>query len=215
MSGASGEADCYQGGLLFHAHGGVHPALLHRGLLQRARACGSDGGRPHAGDVRCAARWRGLVVETVRGKLAARHRGRDDQRSILEARRLRSRVASSRFRASSSPPNRWARNACTGLIPNGVMIVETGNKHRYYRPSPDGTRIVLRRACRVASDRSRRSRRLADKRVAHGFSSRPRTRASATRLDRQCRDDAERPCPESASVTASGMRSAAMAPAWR
>src|SRR5207245_10360578 len=33
-------ADCYQGGLLFHEHGGVHPALFHRGLLERARAAG-------------------------------------------------------------------------------------------------------------------------------------------------------------------------------
>jgi glycine/D-amino acid oxidase-like deaminating enzyme len=30
-----------------------------------------------------------------------------------------------------------------GLIPNGRMIVETREKHLYYRPSPDGTRIVL------------------------------------------------------------------------
>jgi glycine/D-amino acid oxidase-like deaminating enzyme len=29
------------------------------------------------------------------------------------------------------------------LIPNGRMIVETRDKHLYYRPSPDGTRIVL------------------------------------------------------------------------
>ena len=34
-------ADCYQGGLLFHAHGGVHPALFHLGLLQRARTAGA------------------------------------------------------------------------------------------------------------------------------------------------------------------------------
>jgi glycine/D-amino acid oxidase-like deaminating enzyme len=33
-------ADCYQGGLLFHTHGGVHPALFHRGLLLRAREAG-------------------------------------------------------------------------------------------------------------------------------------------------------------------------------
>ena len=34
-------ADCYQGGLLFRAHGGVHPAMFHRGLLHRARAAGA------------------------------------------------------------------------------------------------------------------------------------------------------------------------------
>src|ERR1700739_2882166 len=30
-------ADCYQGGLLFHAHGGLHPALFHDGLLRLGR----------------------------------------------------------------------------------------------------------------------------------------------------------------------------------
>src|SRR5436190_3463625 len=35
-------ADCYRGGVLFHAHGGVHPALFHRGLLQRARTAGAS-----------------------------------------------------------------------------------------------------------------------------------------------------------------------------
>src|SRR4029450_116107 len=29
------------------------------------------------------------------------------------------------------------------LIPNGRMLVETRDKHLYYRPSPDGTRVVL------------------------------------------------------------------------
>jgi glycine/D-amino acid oxidase-like deaminating enzyme len=29
------------------------------------------------------------------------------------------------------------------LIPNGRMIVETRSTHRYYRPSPDGTRLVI------------------------------------------------------------------------
>jgi glycine/D-amino acid oxidase-like deaminating enzyme len=29
------------------------------------------------------------------------------------------------------------------LIPNGRMMVETRDKHLYYRPSPDGTRIVI------------------------------------------------------------------------
>jgi glycine/D-amino acid oxidase-like deaminating enzyme len=34
-------------------------------------------------------------------------------------------------------------NRVTDLIPNRRMIVETRAKHLYYRPSPDGKRIVL------------------------------------------------------------------------
>ena len=42
-------ADCYQGGLLFHAHGGVHPALFHLGLLRRARTAGAFVAGPISG----------------------------------------------------------------------------------------------------------------------------------------------------------------------
>ena len=34
-------------------------------------------------------------------------------------------------------------NRVKALIPNGRMVVETREKHLYYRPSPDGTRIIL------------------------------------------------------------------------
>src|SRR5437016_9934684 len=64
-------ADCYQGGLLFHAHGGVHPALFHRGLLQRARAAGAfvAGHTPVTAVRREATKF---IVETARGNIEDR-----------------------------------------------------------------------------------------------------------------------------------------------
>ena len=38
---------------------------------------------------------------------------------------------------------RLGENRVRSLIPNGRMIVETRATHFYYRPSPDGTRIVF------------------------------------------------------------------------
>jgi glycine/D-amino acid oxidase-like deaminating enzyme len=135
------KADCYQGGLLFHAHGGVHPALLHRGLLQRARAAGAMvAGHTPVTSVR--PEMEGAVVETVRGKFAAgtvvaTTNAYSGGTTPALARRI---VPIPSFLIATEP---LGQERVQGLIPNGVMIVETGNKHRYYRPSPDGTRIVL------------------------------------------------------------------------
>src|SRR5258708_19289823 len=63
-------ADCYQGGLLFHAHGGVHPALFHLGLLQRVRTAGAlVAGHTPVTAVRGEATK--FIVETARGSIDA------------------------------------------------------------------------------------------------------------------------------------------------
>jgi glycine/D-amino acid oxidase-like deaminating enzyme len=63
-------ADCYQGGLMFQAHGGVHPALFHRGLLQCARTAGAlVAGHAPVTAVRREANQ--FIVETARGNIGA------------------------------------------------------------------------------------------------------------------------------------------------
>jgi glycine/D-amino acid oxidase-like deaminating enzyme len=134
-------ADCYQGGLLFRAHGGVHPALLHRGLLQCARAAGAMvAGHTPVTAVRREAK--GAVVETARGNIVAGEvvattNGYSGRATPALARRV---VAIPSFLIATEP---LGRDRVRSLIPNGRMIVETRATHRYYRPSPDGTRIVL------------------------------------------------------------------------
>ena len=134
-------ADCYQGGLLFQAHGGVHPALLQQGLLQVARAAGATvaGYTPVTAVRREAGEW---IVETARGSLRAGHvvattNGYTGRVTKALARRL---VAIPSFLIATAP---LGEARVRSLIPNGRMMVETRDKHLYYRPSPDGTRIVI------------------------------------------------------------------------
>ena len=134
-------ADCYQGGLLFQAHGGVHPALLQQGLLQIARAAGATvaGYTPVTAVRREASEW---IVETGRGSLRAGHvvattNGYTGRVTKALARRL---VAIPSFLIATAP---LGEARVRSLIPNGRMMVETRDKHLYYRPSPDGTCIVI------------------------------------------------------------------------
>jgi glycine/D-amino acid oxidase-like deaminating enzyme len=134
-------ADCYQGGVLFHAHGGVHPALLHRGLLQRARTAGAlvAGRTPVTAVRREVARF---IVKTPSGSIdatavVATTNGYTGRITPALARRL---VAIPSFMIATES---LGTDRVKSLIPNGRMIVETRDKHLYYRPSPDGTRIVL------------------------------------------------------------------------
>ncbi|MEO8302918.1 MAG: FAD-binding oxidoreductase [Betaproteobacteria bacterium] len=134
-------ADCYQGGLLFQAHGGVHPALFQQGLLQRARSAGAlVAGYTPVSSVRRDAE--GFVVDTARGGLRADQvvvatNGYTGRATKGLARRL---VAIPSFLIATEP---LGRSRVQSLIPHDRMIVETREKHLYYRPSPDGTRMVL------------------------------------------------------------------------
>jgi len=134
-------ADCYQGGLLFRAHGGVHPALFHRGLLERARQAGVVvAGWTPAQAIRREAD--GFIIDTARGRIAARDvvvatNGYTGRTTPMFARRL---VAMPSFIIATEA---IGVEQVKKLIPNGRMLVETRAKHLYYRPSPDGTRILL------------------------------------------------------------------------
>lgn len=135
------ESDTYQGGLLFRAHGGVHPALLHKGLLNKAREAGVlvAGYTPVTGVKRDA---KGTVVRTTRGsvivtEVIAATNGYSGQATPELARRV---VPIPSFLIATEP---LGVDRVRKLIPNGRMLVETGSKHRYYRPSPDGARLVI------------------------------------------------------------------------
>jgi len=134
-------ADCYKGGLLFRAHGGVHPALLHQGLLDKAREAGVlvAGYTPVTGVNRDA---KGAVVRTTRGSVIATEvvattNGYSGQATPELARRV---VPIPSFLIATEPLG-IAR--VRSLIRNNRMLVETRSTHRYYRPSPDGTRLVI------------------------------------------------------------------------
>jgi glycine/D-amino acid oxidase-like deaminating enzyme len=148
--------DCYHGGLLFPSHGGLHPARFHRALLTRAceagaivighapvtsvrpsRNAGSDGRANGAGLVRAT-----HTVTTPRGTIKAGDviaatNGYTGRATLDLARRL---VPMPSYLIATEE---LGAHRVEAVIPNSRMIVETGSKHLYFRPSPDGRRIVL------------------------------------------------------------------------
>ena len=134
-------SDSYQGGLVFHSHGGVHPALFQQGLLAVARAAGV-GIAGFTPVTRIDRQTDHAVVHTARGSIAARDvvvaTNGYSARPVLDfARRL---VPMPSFLIATEE---IGENRVRDLIPNLRMIVETREKHLYYRPSPDGKRIIL------------------------------------------------------------------------
>jgi len=134
-------SDSYQGGLVFHSHGGVHPALFQQGLLGVACSAGVEvaGFTPVT---RIDRQIDHTLVHTPRGSIKARDvivatNGYSAGPVLDFARRL---VPMPSFLIATEE---IGENRVRDLIPNLRMIVETREKHLYYRPSPDGKRIIL------------------------------------------------------------------------
>jgi glycine/D-amino acid oxidase-like deaminating enzyme len=133
--------DTYFGGTVRMDIGGLHPAKLHAGMLRIALEAGvkvhghtAVTGIEHTG--------RGYTVTTSRGTTVAQDvitgsNGYTDQSDRWLRRRLvpvRSRII---VTGQLSP------NLMGELMPRRMMCSETRQLHYYYRPSPDGTRILF------------------------------------------------------------------------
>lgn len=133
--------DRYQGGVVYRRHGGLHPALFWAGLLARARAAGANvlGGTPVLGAERDGG---DLRVATARGTVAASD-------MVFATNGYTPRAAGGLRRRLIPVPSFLIATEELGeervqhLIPRGRMIVETRAAHCYYRPSPDGKRLIL------------------------------------------------------------------------
>jgi glycine/D-amino acid oxidase-like deaminating enzyme len=133
--------DFYFGGAVRMDIGGLHPAKLHRGMLRLALAAGATvhgetavRGIRNEGD--------GYEVETERGIVRAR-----DVMSAVNGyadasdRWLRRRLVPVRSRIIATEP--LSPNLMGELMPRRMMCAETRKLHYYYRPSPDGRRILF------------------------------------------------------------------------
>jgi glycine/D-amino acid oxidase-like deaminating enzyme len=150
--------DCYHGGLLFPTHGGLHPAHFHRALLNRAREAGvvviantpvtrvrpdrTTGPNGASRNGTSTIRRPVHKVSTTRGDLFANDviattNGYTGRATLGLARRL---VPMPSYLIATEE---LGVERVKAVIPNSRMIVETGSKHLYFRPSPDGRRIVL------------------------------------------------------------------------
>jgi glycine/D-amino acid oxidase-like deaminating enzyme len=134
--------DFYQGGMVRMDIGGVHPAKLHAGMLARALAAGAtihgETGvtwvRPDGAD--------GYAVETARGTVKARHviLGTNGYTDGVDP-WLRRRMVPVRSRIIATAP--LPDDLMNELMPKRYMLSETRKLHYYYRPSPDGQRILF------------------------------------------------------------------------
>ncbi|MEX0923048.1 MAG: FAD-binding oxidoreductase [Rhodovibrionaceae bacterium] len=133
--------DKYQGGCIYLQHGGLHPGLFHQGLLDRAEAAGATviGRTPVT---RLEKDGKGFRLTTPRGTIAAGE--------VVVATNGYSGPLLAHFRRRIVPVPSYViateelgENRVKGLIPGGRMIVESRARHCYYRPSPDGKRILF------------------------------------------------------------------------
>jgi glycine/D-amino acid oxidase-like deaminating enzyme len=131
----------YHGGMLRQDIGGLHPAKFHRGMLEIADKAGAivHGQTPVLG---FSAGNNGFDVTTSRGNVRADHvivatNGYTDGVD----RWLRRRLVPVRSRIVATVP--LSNNLIAELMPKRVMCAETRKLHYYYRPSPDGTRILF------------------------------------------------------------------------
>jgi glycine/D-amino acid oxidase-like deaminating enzyme len=133
--------DFYHGGLLRDDIGGLHPAKFFAGLFQAAAAAGATV-HGETAVLGFAAKAPGFAVETARGSVEADHvivatNGYTDAVDPW----LRRRLVPVRSRIIATAP--LSNNLMAELMPRQVMCAETRKLHYYYRPSPDGERILF------------------------------------------------------------------------
>jgi glycine/D-amino acid oxidase-like deaminating enzyme len=121
--------------------GGLHPAKLHAAMRRLALEAGAV---LHAETAVLGIRPEGErhEVSTSRGKVLARHvvtatNGYTD----ASDRWLRRRMVPVRSRIIATAP--LGDNLMKVLMPRRMMCSDTRRLHYYYRPSPDGTRILF------------------------------------------------------------------------
>lgn len=133
--------DFYHGGLVRKDIGGLHPAKLHAGMLRLVREAGATvHGETRVLGIRSESG--GYEVSTARGTVRADHVivGTNGYTDGVDS-WLRRRMIPVRSRIIATAP--ISDNLMRELCPKGYMLGETRALHYYYRPSPDGTRILF------------------------------------------------------------------------
>ncbi len=133
--------DTYHGGAVRMDIGGLHPAKFHAGMLRVTLATGAAI-HGETAVTRVDQSGDGWQVTTARGTTTARDvltctNGYTDRSD----RWLRRRLVPIRSRIIATAP--LSPNLMGELMPRRMMATETRQLHYYYRPSPDGTRILF------------------------------------------------------------------------
>ena len=156
--------DLYQGGLFLPQHGGLHPALFHKGLLEKAEEAGVKV-IDHCPVTRVEGGDGSWTVHHAQGTTTAPHlvyagngyTGGPGGPFNKMARRL---IPIPSYIIATEP---LGENRVRSLIPSGAMIVETRAQHSYFRQDPWGERILYGgRASLNVLDEQTSSRRMRD-----------------------------------------------------
>ncbi len=134
-------SDHYHGGQVRPDAGGLHPALLHKGLLDRAEKAG----------VSIAVNTRVTAIEAERDRFnVATALGPLSARDVL--------VATNGYTGPATPwlhrrivpiqsqiiaTEELAPETMNRLLPGRRMVLDSHRLHNYFRPSPDGRRILF------------------------------------------------------------------------
>ncbi len=134
-------SDYYHGGIVYPDIAGLHPAKFYRSLLQRAVVAGvvANAETPVTAIERSGSRMR---VKSGFGEIEADHvivatNGYTEQRFGWLAQRLIP-AASHMIATQQLSADQMRR-----LIPCARMVTDSLRIHNYYRPSPDGSRILF------------------------------------------------------------------------
>jgi len=138
---AEAGTDLYAGGTVYAKHGGLNPAKWVAGLLQAALRAGAMV-QGHTAVLSLTKRGSTHVVETPRGAVRcgavlAATNGYSD--TALPSARRRIIPIPSYIMATEALP----QATMSELFPKGRMVAESRERHCYYRPSPDGRRIIF------------------------------------------------------------------------
>ncbi|MFQ6024567.1 MAG: NAD(P)/FAD-dependent oxidoreductase [Acidiferrobacterales bacterium] len=134
-------SDLYHGGLVRRDMAGLHPALFHKGLLDTVVVAGAL----VAEEIPVT----GIQSETGYYIVSTKH-GILRTRDVIVATNgytgrltpaLRRRIIPIRSQMIATEP--LAPGMMDQLIPKRRMVVDTCRMHHYYRPSPDGTRLLF------------------------------------------------------------------------
>lgn len=133
--------DLYCGGNVRMDIGGLNPAKLHAEMLRLALAAGVTV-HPNTAVQTMREGGGGHVLSTVKGQISARHvvmgtNGYTDQADRWLRRRLV--AVRSRIIATAELPVPVMQR----LVPKGMMLSDKRKLSYYYRPSPDGRRILF------------------------------------------------------------------------
>jgi glycine/D-amino acid oxidase-like deaminating enzyme len=133
--------DFYHGGSVRMDIGGLHPAKLHAEMLRIAIASGAviHGETPVQHIRQNGTHY---TVATTRGQVVARDVivGTNGYTDTVDP-WLRRRMVPVRSRIIATAP--ISANLMGALMPRRMMLSDTRKLHYYYRPSPDGTRVLF------------------------------------------------------------------------